>query len=138
MAEKILKYKNRAKGILQVDDEDADILQKSWAFDFSNRHRGSEYFRIKRAATKAEKEAGSTKHIKIYREVWIKHNGPIPEGFDIDHLDHNTLNNRKCNLALISHSENSKRIRRKFEPKYIRNKKLVRKQEIAVITASQS
>jgi hypothetical protein len=120
MADKTLKYKGVPKGILIVDDEDLDILSKSWHFDFSNRHRGSEYFRIKRAATKVEKDSGSTKFIKIHKEVWEKHNGPIPEGYEVDHQDHNTLNNKKENLVLLTHVENSKRIRRNsFVPVFV-------------------
>jgi len=33
--------------------------------------------------------------------------GPIPKGFEIDHIDHNSLNNRIENLRLVSSRENS-------------------------------
>ncbi len=119
MANKVILYKGKPKGILEVDEEDADLLSKGWCIDFSNRHRGSEYFRVKRPATLAEKALGSTAHIKIHNEVWCKHNGPIQSGFVVDHLDHNTLNNKKENLVLLSHVDNSKRIRKNFVPNFI-------------------
>ena len=31
----------------------------------------------------------------------------IPEGYDIDHINHDTLDNRKCNLRVISHADNN-------------------------------
>lgn len=114
MKDKILNYKGVPKGVLMVDDDDEDILKKTWLFDFSNRHRGSEYFRIKRHTTKSERALGSTLHVKIHKEIWEKHNGPIPVGYEVDHLDHNTLNNTKSNLVLRTHAENSKRIRNNF------------------------
>lgn len=119
MASKVINYKGQPKAVLEVDDEDSEILDKTWYMDFSNRHRGSEYFRIKRPSTLVEKSLGYTAHIKIHNEVWCKHNGPIQSGFVVDHLDHNTLNNRKENLVLRSHVDNSKRIRKEFVPVFI-------------------
>lgn len=37
--------------------------------------------------------------------MWIKHNGPIPEGYHIHHLDHDTDNNDISNLALLEAHE---------------------------------
>lgn len=34
------------------------------------------------------------------------HNGPIPKGYQIDHLDHNRYNNRIENLRLVTNQEN--------------------------------
>ena len=41
-----------------------------------------------------------------HRLVWEFHNGPIPEGFKIDHEDHDTTNNRIGNLRLATHGQN--------------------------------
>jgi hypothetical protein len=38
----------------------------------------------------------------IHREVWKFYNGPIPKGFHIHHLDHNTHNNEIGNLQALS------------------------------------
>lgn len=39
------------------------------------------------------------------RVIWEKHNGKIPEGYKVTHLDGNKLNDDLSNLALISDSE---------------------------------
>lgn len=48
-------------------------------------------------------------HVSLHRYVWEKHNGPIPDGYDIHHIDWNKLNNDISNLELISHSEHSRK-----------------------------
>lgn len=46
------------------------------------------------------------KTISVHRLVWEAFNGPIPEGYEINHLDENGLNNKLSNLVLVTHSEN--------------------------------
>jgi len=41
---------------------------------------------------------------KCYR---VMHHGPIPEGFEVDHIDHNGLHNLLDNFRLIPFLENS-------------------------------
>jgi hypothetical protein len=41
------------------------------------------------------------KRIRLHRYVWMKHNGPIPNGFEVHHKDKNRLNNAIDNLDLI-------------------------------------
>ena len=43
---------------------------------------------------------------KLHRLVWIYHNGDIPDGMQIDHIDGNPLNNLTENLRLATHGEN--------------------------------
>lgn len=51
-----------------------------------------------------------SKGVKAYahRIVWFMHNGEIPKGFDIDHIDHDRTNNKIENLRLVSRSDNLK------------------------------
>lgn len=44
--------------------------------------------------------------IHEHRLVWIKHNGPVPEGYLIRHLNNDSTDNRIENLAVITKYEN--------------------------------
>ena len=50
---------------------------------------------------------GTLKVIGLHRLVWMLHNGEIPSGMCVDHIDRNPLNNRIENLRLVSRSQNS-------------------------------
>lgn len=41
-----------------------------------------------------------------HRIVWEMHNGDIPEGMEIDHIDGNRLNNKIDNLRMVTHQQN--------------------------------
>lgn len=43
---------------------------------------------------------------RLHRVVWELHNGPIPEGLMVDHIDGDKTNNRIHNLRLATHSQN--------------------------------
>jgi len=43
---------------------------------------------------------------RVHRIVWELHNGPVPEGLEIDHIDGDKQNNDIINLRIVSHSEN--------------------------------
>lgn len=49
---------------------------------------------------------GKRKSCLIHRLVWLAFNGPIPEGFEINHKDENSFNNNLVNLNLLSHKDN--------------------------------
>lgn len=49
---------------------------------------------------------------KVHRVIWELFNGPIPEGFVIDHLDGNSVNNNITNLALKTVAENTRNSKR--------------------------
>lgn len=42
----------------------------------------------------------------VHRLIWIYHNGIIPEGLQIDHIDGNKLNNKIENLRCVTQQEN--------------------------------
>ncbi|HFM1463367.1 TPA: HNH endonuclease signature motif containing protein [Escherichia coli] len=65
------------------------------------------------------KEAGSlhngyivicvqNKKYKAHNIIWEMHNGPIPEGYVIDHINHIRSDNRIENLRMITKQENMK------------------------------
>lgn len=54
-----------------------------------------------------------TDYRRIARKIWNELNGPIPKGYEIDHIDQNISNNSISNLRLCTHSENL-RNRRKY------------------------
>ena len=46
------------------------------------------------------------KNYYIHRLVFEAFNGPIPEGYEINHLDERPVNNALSNLSLVTHKEN--------------------------------
>lgn len=45
------------------------------------------------------------KNTRLHRLIWEAHNGEIPKGYDIHHIDGNKLNNAIENLQCLPHSE---------------------------------
>ena len=43
---------------------------------------------------------------RAHRIIWEMHNGPIPDGFQIDHKDTNRANNKLENLRISTNSQN--------------------------------
>lgn len=44
----------------------------------------------------------------VHRIVWEMHNGPIPDGMYIDHINHKRDDNRLVNLRLVTRIENQR------------------------------
>ena len=51
------------------------------------------------------------KHFQVHRMVWESFNGEIPEGMEINHINHDPHDNRLENLELTSHKENCTKAR---------------------------
>ena len=81
-----------------VDDEDYDWLMKSnWHTKISNNGKNTAY-----AARWHRKPDNTPSGIKMHREIM----GVTDPKIYVDHIDHNGLNNQKCNLRLCTHSQN--------------------------------
>jgi hypothetical protein len=53
-------------------------------------------------------------HYRVHRLIWKHHHDEdIPEGYFIDHIDHNTQNNRIENLRLLTNADNLRHRRKK-------------------------
>jgi hypothetical protein len=50
----------------------------------------------------------NNKHLPLHVYIYEKYNGKIPEGYDIHHVDGDSLNNNIDNLLMIEHGEHRK------------------------------
>lgn len=46
------------------------------------------------------------KRFPVHQIVWVWHRGIVPDGYEIDHLDNNKLNNSVWNLNLLTPEQN--------------------------------
>lgn len=51
-------------------------------------------------------ENGKRSTVSAHVIQWVKHNGPIPDGLEVNHIDVDKENNRLSNLELLTHREN--------------------------------
>jgi hypothetical protein len=79
-----------------VDDVDFEWLSQ-WKW-YSNNSKWGDY------ANRQKMEKGKITHFYMHREI-MKYYGYKIEGFFIDHINHNSLDNRKENLRLVNDSQ---------------------------------
>lgn len=88
-----------SQGRARVDAEDRKWLS---AYTWTN---GCQYARrFTRVAEHGKK--GKRRGVYMHRAIWEHHNGPIPEGLQIDHIDRDGYNNCKSNLRLATAHQN--------------------------------
>lgn len=46
--------------------------------------------------------------VSLHRYVWEKHNGPVPAGHHVHHIDHDPANNDISNLELVAAKQHSR------------------------------
>lgn len=73
-----------------VDSEDYDWLNQ-WKWSLHDKHNGLMYA--------CRMECGHS--IRMHRLIT-----DAPPGLEVDHIDHNGLNNRRSNLRLVTHQQN--------------------------------
>ena len=65
----------------------------------------TDYFKPKRKDCRGWLSHPQT-NVLVSNVVWVWFNGQIPQGYDIDHIDNNPLNNKLSNLQLLTRKEN--------------------------------
>lgn len=80
-----------------VDDEDYKYLNQ-FKWHFSERKKGGQSFAGRQPSRKLP---GPRRTIVMHREIM-----DAQKGMQVDHINHNTLDNRKCNLRLCNNQEN--------------------------------
>lgn len=88
--------------IALVDDEDFERVN---AFNWyaSNESRGTKWYAIRWSRSSGKKKKVRMSHFVL---------NVTPEKLDglvVDHINHDSLDNRKCNLEIITQSENMRR-----------------------------
>lgn len=71
---------------------------------YYTRRPGKKYYK----AWRYDRDTGKQWADALHRAVWRHHNGDIPAGRDVHHVDGNYDNNAPDNLALISRSDHAK------------------------------
>lgn len=82
-----------------VDDEDYDHLMK-WEYRWFV-HKDSSCDSLYYVVSYIKNEQGKRKHISMHRIIMN-----ALDGTEIDHIDHNGLNNQKSNLRFCTHGQN--------------------------------
>lgn len=79
---------------------------KAWNSRFAGKVAGSPH------TTGYVKITCNYKYYLAHRIIWEMHNGKIPKGMEVDHINHIKNDNRIENLRLVSRSVNSRNLKK--------------------------
>lgn len=83
----------------QVDDEDYEYLTQNFGkFQYVPNHNSG-------YAAVTVRMCDVKKLIKMHHLIITRYE-PIPIGYEVDHIDHNPLNNQRDNLRVVTHRDN--------------------------------
>jgi len=92
-----IKSPTHGESTVLIDDEDYDKI-KAYTWNI-NKVGSSYYFQA------SSYKGNSSKRIRLHRFIMN-----CPSGMTVDHINHNTFDNRKCNLRICTMSENNKNV----------------------------
>lgn len=94
-----------------VDTIDYDYLTKEFGSFCAVDNNGNYYAKTTKVID------GDLKSLSMHRLVLSRKLGrPVKDGLEVDHIDHNPLNNRRDNLREVTHQENLQNRKRKRNP----------------------
>ena len=96
MAEIIINSKKYGIHVVLVDDEDFDELNK---FKWHVSKNWNTFY-----ASRNVNNNGIMTKVHLHRQIMNKH---LQKGLIIDHINHNGLDNRKCNLRIVTVQQNN-------------------------------
>lgn len=97
-----MKQIRLTKGLFALVDElDFEFLMQ-WKWTASHESRGTKWYAIRKV---------KGKKIRMHRLIVERALGAIPAGQVVDHPNHNSLDNRRCNLEIVTQTENMNRSR---------------------------
>lgn len=85
-----------------IDEQDADLASVKWCAQY-NKCVDSYY------AIRTVGERSNRTRLKLHNVIMERITSlPIPQGYEVDHINRNTLDNRRSNLRLATRTQNSR------------------------------
>lgn len=86
-----------------VDPEDFDWASQ-WKWSASQESRRTKWY-----AVRFDGKKGEARKVRLHRAIMERRGLKIPPGYVVDHLNHNSLDNRFSNLQIVTQQENMRR-----------------------------